>query len=101
MKELENFRKFLAEELTNKNNKYYIQTGDGNWYLNPEAAVNYLSQFKDQKAVERFIYDYLIYDDIDDIETYEKLPHNYEEHPTEESVEDALKQAMDYYFGDI
>jgi len=92
MKELENFRKFLTEESTPEGNKYYTQDEDGDWILDWDAAIDYLSQFKKRKAVERFIYD---------DEAFEDLPYDYEEYPTEESVEDALKNAMDFYFGDI
>lgn len=92
MKELENFRKFLAEESAPEGNKYYIQDEDGEWILDYDAAIDYLSQFKKRKAVERFIYD---------DESFEDLPYDYEEHPTEESVEGALKNAMDFYFGDV
>jgi hypothetical protein len=92
MKELENFRKFLTEESTPEGNKYYIQDEDGEWILDYDAAIDYLSQFKKRKAVERFIYD---------DEVFEDLPYDYEEHPNEEDVEGVLKNAMDFYFGDI
>ena len=46
MKELENFRKFLTEETTPEGNKYYIQDEDGEWILDYDAAIDYLSQFK-------------------------------------------------------
>ncbi len=49
-----------------------------------------MSQFKKRKSVERFIYD---------DESFEDLPYDYTDYPPEEAVEDALRNAMDFYFG--